>query len=177
VTGRGLEDLNPMRSTRLAIGASIALSFAIMPVVVLAHAELSSSSPAADDTLNVPPAAVSLVFDGELTPDGTGFTVTDPDGDVVGEGALDLTVAERNEVRGDLDAGGPGTYTVTWTATAADGHQERGDFSFSVAASDAEQPNTATMPPAGDRLLRWLGSIVLIVAASMAVRRVLRRAA
>ena len=90
-----------MRSTRLAIGATIALAVAIMPGAALAHAELSSSSPAADDTLTVPPAAVSLVFDGELTPDGTGFTVTDPDGEVVGEGALDLTVAERNEVRGD----------------------------------------------------------------------------
>ena len=138
-----------MRSTRLAIGATIALAVAIMPAAALAHAELSSSSPAADDTLTVPPAAVTLVFDGELTPDGTGFTVTDPDGDVVGEGALDLAVAERNEIRGDLDAGGPGTYTVTWTAVAADGHEERGDFSFTVAGADAESPNTATMPPDG----------------------------
>ncbi len=96
----------------------------------LAHAGLLSSSPAADDTLTVPPEAVTLVFDGELTPDGTGFTVTDADGDVVGEGALDLTVAERNEIRGDLEPGEPGTYTVTWTAVSADGHEERGDFTF-----------------------------------------------
>ena len=98
-----------MRSTRLAIGTTIALAVAVMPGAALAHAELSSSSPAAGDTLTVPPAAVTLIFDGELTPDGTGFTVTDPDGDAVGEGALDLTVAERNEVRGDIDAAGPGT--------------------------------------------------------------------
>ncbi len=101
--------------------------------------------------------------------------MTDPDGDVVGEGALDLTVAERNEVRGDIDADGPGTYTVTWTAVAADGHEERGDFSFTVAAADAESPNTATMPPDGDPLAR-LGSILLVVAAAIGVRRALRRA-
>ena len=164
-----------MRSTRLAIGATIALAVAIIPGAALAHAELSSSSPAADDTLTVPPAAVSLVFDGELTPNGTGFTVTDPDGEVVGEGALDLAVAERNEVRGELDAGSPGTYTVTWTAVAADGHEERGDFSFTVTAADAESPNTATMAPDGDPLAR-LGSILLVVAAAIGVRRALRRA-
>ena len=121
------------------------------------------------------PTAVTLVFGGELTPDGTGFTVTDPDGDVVGEGALDLTVAERNEIRGDLDADGPGTYTVTWTAVAADGHEERGDFSFTVAAADAESPNTAAMPPDDDPL-PLLGSLVLVVAAAIGVRRALRRA-
>ena len=92
-----------------------------------------------------PPEAVTLVFDGELTPDGTGFTATDADGDVVGEGALDLTVAERDEIRGDLEPGGPGTYTVTWAAVSADGHEERGDFTFTVVG--AESPNTATMPP------------------------------
>ena len=163
-----------MRFTRLAIGGTTALAVAMMPAAVLAHAELSSSSPAADATLTVLPAEVTLVFDGELTADGTGFTVTDPKGDVIGEGSLDLTVAERNEVRGDLDVGGPGTYTVTWTAVAADGHEETGDYTFTVIA-DAESPNTATMPPDGDPLAR-LGSILLVVAAAIGVRRALRRA-
>ena len=101
-----------------------------------------------------PPEAVTLVFDGELTPDGTGFTVTDADGDVVGEGALDLTVAERNEIRGDLEPGEPGTYTVTWTAVSADGHEERGDFTFT-----SSTPNHPTPPPSArspPRSPRWL---------------------
>ena len=139
----------------------------------MAHAGLVSSSPAADDTLTVPPEAVTLVFDGELTPDGTGFTVTDADGGVVGEGALDLTVAERNEIRGDLEPGGPGTYTVTWTAVSADGHEERGDFTFTLV--NAESPNTATMP-ADRHPLTQLGSIALLVAAAIGLRRARRKA-
>ena len=162
-----------MRTTRLAIGATIALAFAIMPIAALAHVSLVSSSPAAGDTLTAAPESVTLVFDGELTPDGTGFTVTDPDGDVVGEGALDLTVAERNEIRGDLEEGGPGTYTLAWTSVAADGHEESGDFTFTVA--DAESPNTATTPADRDRLAQ-LGAILLLGAAAIGMRRVRRPA-
>ena len=58
---------------------------------------------------------------------------------------------------------------------AVDGHEERGDFSFTVAAADAESPNTATLPPDDDPLSR-LGSLVLIVAAAIGVRRALRSA-
>ena len=162
-----------MRTTRLAIGATIALAIAILPAAALAHAELLSSSPAAGDTLTTLPEAVTLAFDGELTPDGTGFTVTDPDGDVVGEGRLDLTVAERNEIRGDLEADGQGTYAVAWTSVATDGHEESGDFTFTVV--DAESPNTATMPPDRDPLAQ-LGSILLLGAAAIGVRRVRRPA-
>lgn len=162
-----------MRSTRLAIGAAIAIAVAIMPAAALAHAELLSSSPAAGDTLTTPPEAVTMAFDGELTPDGTGFTVTGPHGDVVGEGGLDLTVAERNEIHGDLEVDGPGTYTVLWTAVAADGHEQSGDFTFTVA--DAESPNTATTPPDHDQLAQ-LGSTLLLGAAAIGMRRVRRPA-
>jgi methionine-rich copper-binding protein CopC len=155
-----------MHALRLAIGATIALAVAIMPVAALAHAGLVSSSPAADDTLNTPPEAVTLVFDGELAPDGTGFIVSNADGGVVGEGDLDLAVADRNEIQGDVRVRQPGTYTVAWTAVSADGHEQQGDFTFTVAAP----PNTAVAPAPGVGLAQ-LGSIVLLVALGIGLRR------
>lgn len=163
-----------MRSTRTAIGAAIALVVAMPPVAALAHAGLASSSPAAGVTLTTPPAAVTLVFDDELQPDGTGFTVTDPDGVAIGEGELDLAVAGRNEVSGGVEIDSPGTYTVTWTAVAADGHQEEGEFVFSVATA-AEAPNTAAIPP-GPEVPATLGSILLVVAVGIGLRRAWRAA-
>jgi methionine-rich copper-binding protein CopC len=161
----------PMRSTRLAIGATIALAVAIMPAAAVAHAELVSSAPAADETLAIPPETVTIVFDGELAPDGTGFTVTDPDADVVGEGGLDLTVAERNEIHGDVRIRQPGTYTVAWTAVAADGHEETGEFAFTVAGP----PDTAALPASPD-LLVLLGAGFLLGGVGVARLHARRRA-
>ncbi|MEA2651054.1 MAG: copper resistance protein [Chloroflexota bacterium] len=155
-----------MRPTRLAVGATVALAVAILPSGAMAHAELASSSPAADETLAAAPETVSLVFDGELLPDGTGFTVSNADGGVVGEGELDLTVADRNEIQGDVRVRQPGTYTVAWTAVSADGHEQGGDFAFTVAAP----PNTAVAPAPGMGLAQ-LGSIALLVALGIGMWR------
>ena len=160
-----------MRSTRLA-GAVLALAAVMTPVAALAHAGLVSSTPAADETLATPPDAVTLVFEGELAPDGTGFTMADAVGVVVGEGELDLTVAERNEVRGRVEITEPGTYMVAWTAVAADGHEEEGDFVFSVATA-AEPPDTAATPPDPEQPFA-LGAMLLLIAVGICVWRVRR---
>ena len=150
-----------MRPTRLAIGAALALVAAMTPIAALGHAGLESSSPAAGDTLATAPSAVTLVFDGELGPDGTGFTVTGPHGAVVGEGELDLTVAERNQVSGVVEITQPGIYLVAWTIVAADGHEEEGDFVFTFAAT-AEPPNTA-VTPADPHWPLTLGVMLLLI--------------
>ena len=161
-----------MRPTRLASGAALALVAAMTPAAALGHAGLESSSPAAGDTLATAPSAVTLVFDGELGPDGTGFTVAGPDGVVVGEGELDLTVAERNQVSGGVEITQPGIYLVAWTVVAADGHEEEGDFVFTF-ASTAEPPNTA-VSPADPRLPLTLGLVLLLIAVGSAAWRLLR---
>jgi copper resistance protein C len=162
--------MKPMRSMRLTIGATIAFAVAIMPAAAVAHTEMVSSSPAAGAMLTTPPETLTLVFDGELAADGTGFTVTDPHAEVVGEGGLDLTVAERNEIQGDVQIRQPGTYAVTWTAVAADGHEENGDFAFTV----ADPPDTAALPARPDVLM--LVGIVLLGAAGLGLLRSRRSA-
>ena len=174
VTAHWLE-VNPMRVTRVMIAAALALAMmgAVVPRTAHAHAELVSSSPAAGETLAAPPEEVRIEFDGELQPDGTGFTVTDPDGGTAGEGELDLTIADRHRLSGPVEISEPGTYAVAWTAVSADGHQEEGEFEFSVAGA-AQPPNTAAAPTEPD-VNTTLGSILLMAAVLMGVRR-LRRA-
>ena len=161
-----------MRSRRLVIGAALALAAAMTPIATLAHVDLVSSSPAAGETLATPPDAVTLVFDGELRSDGTGFTVTDPHGITIGEGALDLAVAERSQVRGAVEISEPGTYAIAWTAVASDGHEEIGDFVFTV-ATGVEPPNTAAIPD-DPETPATLGVILLLVGAAIGMWRARR---
>jgi len=105
-----------------------------------AHEELVTSEPAAGAVLDAPPQEVVLTFSGELTPD-SGFILFSPADDEVGTGALDLTVADRNVLRGDGVDAGEGSYTVLWNAVGADGHPLEGTLTWTVGS--AEQPNTA----------------------------------
>ncbi len=136
------------RRVMLRMGLLPTLAFAIallFPASAAAHAELTSTNPADGDELTGPPDEVVMTFGGELDPEGSGFVVTDANGTEVGTGAVDLEVAERNEMRGAVDITGPGEYTVSWTSAAADGHPEEGSFTFSVAAPD-ESPGSGETP-------------------------------
>jgi methionine-rich copper-binding protein CopC len=170
----------PMRIPRTfaVLAALVALA---APSAVAAHAELVSSTPASGDVLDAPPAEVVLVFDDELDPAASGFTVTDADGGGVGSGEVDLDVAERNELRGTVDIGGLGSHTVRWSVTGADGHGVEGTFDFEVRATDGDdevdaQPDTAMAPPGEPNLLVIVGLVLVVVAAVLVGIR-LRRAA
>ena len=133
---------------RGVLAAAIALTLAAIPAVALGHAALVSASPAAGAVLTAPPPVITLVFDGELVPDGSAFTVTDATGTIVGAGAIDLTVADRNQLRGPVTIAEPGTYTVAWTAVSADGHAEPGELTFEYAAPAPGRPAPNTAMPA-----------------------------
>jgi len=131
-----------------ALPIVVGLALAALTAIALCHAELVSASPSAGAVLAAPPADVTLVFDGELVPDGSAFTVTDATGTIVGAGAIDLTVADRNQLRGPVTIAEPGTYTVAWTAVSADGHAEPGELTFEYAAPAPGRPAPNTAMPA-----------------------------
>lgn len=115
-----------------------------------------------------------MTFESELDPDGSKFMVTDGSGVEVGAGELDLDVADRNEMRGDVEISEPGIYTVTWTTVAADGDEDSGEFTFGYRAdpagsTDEGGPNTATSS-GGDLRLVVAGAALLTIAASRSVR-------
>ena len=155
-----------MSIRRRATALSLLTVLLALPVAVAAHAELVASDPADGAVLAEPPGAVELRFGGELDPDGSAFTVTGPSGDFVGSGEVDLDVAERNVLRGIVDARGDGAYEVRWTAVSIDGHSDEGSLGFTVRPGTA--PNTALPRP--DPTLP-LGVLLLVVAVAIALLR------
>jgi copper resistance protein C len=146
----------------------------LAPAAVLAHAHLESASPEEGAELDAPPAEVVLVFDGELDPEASGFTVTDAGGTEVGRGEVDLEIAERNELRGPVTIEGSGEFTVAWSIVAADGHPDEGSYSFIVAGTDdggSVTPDTALAAPRGASPLVLVGLALLLVAARITRRR------
>ncbi len=156
----------------ISIALAMGLVGLALPTLVLAHAELRTTVPAADERLATGPDEVVLVFDGELDPDGSGFTVTTETRAVVGEGSVDLTVAERNQMRGSVSAADPGAYTVAWRSRSVDGHEERGEFTFNVGAAS---PDTAARRPSLDGWAAPAGVLLLVVATRLGARSSRRR--
>ncbi len=158
----------------LASSALVAL-----PAMATAHGEIEASEPLAGASLDEPPTEVVITFDAELDPAST-FSVTDDRDEPVGTGQLDLDVAERNVLRGDVEIFEPGTFTVSWTAVSVDGHRETGAFSFGYQANpttDAEDgggartPDTALSQTARPRWLALAGLALVSAAAAMVTRR------
>lgn len=99
---------------------------------VSAHAELVSASPANGAMLAGPPDEVELVFS-ETVGQPAELIVLGPDGSEVAGG--DVEVVDRTMRRGyDPSAFAPGSYTVSYRVTSADGHAIAGTLSFMVHA-------------------------------------------
>ena len=134
------------RALAFALGASAAV--AASPLVVFAHANLSQSQPAADQTLAGGPDRVWLSFTEALDPAGTGLVVLDGGGAEVDLGDQVVSAADKQASVG-LAALGPGVYTVAWgSRSAADGHDAKGFFAFAVGAP-AAAPILAIQGPGG----------------------------
>jgi copper resistance protein C len=173
-----------MRATARFLTAAVAVAALLAtPAVVLGHVELVSSSPSAGDNLDAAPTEVTVTFDDELDPDASGFSVTDGDGHEVGNGGVDLTVADRNVLTGEVTISDPGVYTVSYRVAGIDGHAIEGTFSFGYNASqdipeptggEDENPDTA-LPLAPLPLIAILGWLLLAAGGLLGVRRLAAR--
>lgn len=160
----------------LGLATSLALLLGV-PALAAAHTDLIDSSPADGAQLDEPPTEVVLTFEGEVN-DESSFTVTDVDGNQVGSGELDLDVADRNVLRGDVSITEEGTYAVAYTIVGEDGDPIEGEVTFTVGEVDAggaTPPDTA-LPAPGVRLnASVLGVGLLLVAGGLALRTRLAR--
>ena len=160
-----------MRTRRaVTMIAALTLLLALAPAAS-AHAELLEASPEPASELDETPAEIRISFTGELDPEASGFVLTGPDGTELATGVVDLEVAERNELHTSVEMTAPGTYTVEWTAVAADGHAESGSFTFGYRTETVEQatPDTALRRPANPASM--LGALLLGLAAVTGVWR------
>ena len=160
-----------MRTRRsVTMIATLTLLLALAPAAS-AHAELADASPEPGSELDEAPPEIRVSFTGELDPEASGFVLTGPDGKELATGVVDLEVAERNELHAPVAITEPGTYTVEWTAVAADGHPEEGSFTFGYRSETVEQetPDTALRRPG--MLAPMLGALMLGLAAMIGLVR------
>ena len=156
---------------RFVLGAVVAFGLTLgLPVAALAHTDLAESSPADGAQLEEAPTEVVLTFEGEIS-EGSTFTVTDADGTEVGNGELDLDVADRNVLRGDVTITQDGTYTIAYSILGEDGDPIEGEVTFSVGEErgGTTAPNTAMAPAAG-LSPALLGVGLLLAAGALALR-------
>lgn len=120
--------------------ALAALAASLLPLPVLAHAELVSSDPADGAVLAAPPSAITLVFDEPLA-DGSSFELVGPSG-TVGSGAIDPAAPTQLILATPSLA--PGAYQVKWRSVADDKDIERGVLGFTIASTSI--PAAPTTP-------------------------------
>ncbi len=109
----------------------------------LAHDELTSSNPGADQTLSQAPEKVSMTFSGKLMDleDANQVRVTDSQGNELSQEKA--TVEGKQISQAMTGHGGEDeTYTVTWRVVSEDGHPIQGSFSFSVGAGKTSEEVT-----------------------------------
>lgn len=114
-----------------ALAALIALA---APSAALAHAKMTASKPADGSTVAAGLSEIELTFSKPLRLSMVHVRDASKH-DVALKGALPTAfgpVAKLN-----TEALTPGSYDVTWTAVAEDGHVMKGSFAFSVKADNA----------------------------------------
>src|SRR5436190_9456528 len=171
--------------TVLSAGIVVLLLVALIaPGVALAHAELSSSSPASGQTVAEGLTTITLNFSEEISPDQSNAQLMHPDGSAVA-GAMSAVDRANRKVETIQTPGlTAGKYMVKWhSVTEDDNGITDGSFIFTVAAaSNASTTSTATtsngapLPATGSGqdsvlLAGLVAGALLLASLGLAVRR------
>ena len=97
-----------------------------------AHAFLKQASPAVGSTVQTAPTEVAITFTEGVEPAFSTITVVDGGGARVDDGTVHLAPGGDTHLVAGLKPLQPGTYKVTWHATATDTHKTQGSFTFTV---------------------------------------------
>ena len=106
--------------------------FAVTGGTAWAHAHLKTATPAPDSTVQATPDAVAIDFTEGVEPSFSSIEVQDATGQRVDKGAASTAPGDNKRLSVDVRPLQPGTYTVTWHATAVDTHKTDGTFRFTV---------------------------------------------
>ena len=135
-------------SRRLVAALGLALlGAAILTGTVAAHAELMETTPASDATVEGTPPEVVAVFSEGLRANGSGISLRNAADERVATGDVDPGDATRLVIEAVPDLA-PGVYEGRWTAASADGHLERGTWTFTVTPAPTPTPDPTVAPTA-----------------------------
>ena len=115
--------------------ATILLALAVLaaaPELGWAHAFPDHSEPRVGHTLDAPPSAVRIWFDGAIEPVFSQIRVEDSGERRVDKGDSRVNAADPTLLEVTLPTLAPGRYTVIWSVVARDGHRTEGRFPFRI---------------------------------------------
>jgi methionine-rich copper-binding protein CopC len=116
---------------RIPFTAAACAAFVLCAGQASAHAFLKTAEPAVGSTLQQPPTQVAILFTEGVEPKFSTIAVQDSAGTSMVAGTVHL-VGDDTHLAVGLKPLKPGTYTVTWHATAVDTHKTEGSFTFTV---------------------------------------------
>jgi methionine-rich copper-binding protein CopC len=122
----------------LALGLTLGLSLAALTFVAgtpsaAAHAKYESSVPASNSTLTEAPTVVTVHFDEDVNPAGSGLIVYDTKGNKVSTGAGTVDTNDAKTMTVPMTGNDSDSYLVVWhTVSLDDGDAAVGAFVFNV---------------------------------------------
>ena len=106
--------------------------------VVLKHFALSSSTPAAEATIDEV-RAIQLTFTQVPQEEGRLIRLADPQGQQVKLGSVQMDAEMIMSARVEARGLGDGTYTVNWRGAGDDGHFITGEYTFTLQSAAASR--------------------------------------
>jgi methionine-rich copper-binding protein CopC len=110
----------------------VVLSVIFAPGAPLAHASLDHAEPKVGSTVHAAPSQVRIWFDDQLEPASCQISVQGPDGAKVDDGHARVDPSDPRLLETGVSNLQPGTYRVTWSVVAKDGHRTSGKYQFTV---------------------------------------------
>ena len=131
---------------------------------VFAHASLARSNPAANASLDTPPAEIRLWFSESLEADFSRFNLRDSSGSVIStlQGVRDPN--DQTQMMMQTGALPKGLYTVSWRVLSTDGHATEGSFAFGIGTvvnTGEAAPSLSETIPVESVLVRWINLLSL----------------
>ncbi|MEU2004613.1 copper resistance protein CopC [Rhodococcus sp. NPDC019627] len=123
-----------------------------------AHPTLLFTDPGSDTAVADSPPTITLMFNEPVTPGAPAVVVTGSDGRTVPMGVAESVRGGRALTARPAEALAPGTYTVRWLVTGADGDLVEQEFRFAIglALTDAAGAGDGESTSWTDAALRWL---------------------
>jgi len=113
-------------------GLAVAAVTLLASNAAFAHAHLKTSVPAANAVLTKAPSEVAIDFSEGLEAKFSSIEVQDAQGKRVDKNDVHTAATDNKHLEVSLPQLAPGTYKVTWHATATDTHKTQGNFDFTI---------------------------------------------
>jgi len=114
------------------IGGALLGLLLIIPISAWGHAFPDHSDPRVGSELKTSPAQAKIWFDSELEPVFSSIEVLDANQKKVDKGDGRVDPSDHTLLEVGLPPLSPGTYEVSWSVVAHDGHRTEGRFKFTI---------------------------------------------